>query len=483
LQKIRIGSKKLNFLAKFENKNLNPRLLNVFNEILFYLIGFSIILLPINGLPYIKILGELSLEAATYPMLLGVLIFGIIFAFQRKLIVPRIISSKILFFFLLWIIVSAIFNSPVIFEHFVKERSGVEKYFIQLILMSFVSIVSVLTFTVFQQTNRINPFSAFRKFVIFSLVVSCVYSFVIDIPAMSGQQWAINILQWITKILHGSNGLYTSRLRSLSGEASWFGMYLGYAFPWLISSFLSERRWIKYPIFLIMFSVLVLTYLTFSRTANLLILFDLVVFLPFIFTSKQSAKRINNIGLIVILFFQILLTFTSLGNTLFSRLESTDLSVDNRQSNIARFGSQVTAINMGLDHPVFGVGLGQYGFHMKDYIPAWAADNSEIKVWSSEDPNSPWPPVHGLWARVLAETGFPGLLLWSMVWITLLINIIKRYLLMRNVNPENALFGLTLLVTILCLLLIGFVSDSFRYMFYWIPLGLSWVWLSKTNTS
>jgi len=162
----------------------------------------------------------------------------------------------------------------------------------------------------------------------------------------------------------------------------------------------------------------------------------------------------------------------------------TSLSEQNTEfqlSNIGRIGSQLAAINMGVSHPFSGIGLGQYGFYMPEYIPTWAWESSEINLWASSSPDTPWAPTQGLWARILAETGFIGLFLWLSVWITVLRSIWKRYFKLRQIDQQNSILALALFISIFGLMLNGFVSDSLRSLSYWITLGVAWAWLVKFN--
>ena len=49
----------------------------VVSRVLFPLIALSLFFLPLNGLPKRRLLGELSLEGAVYPMLIAVIIYGL----------------------------------------------------------------------------------------------------------------------------------------------------------------------------------------------------------------------------------------------------------------------------------------------------------------------------------------------------------------------------------------------------------------------
>ncbi|MCK5356837.1 MAG: hypothetical protein KAJ48_00445, partial [Elusimicrobiales bacterium] len=91
---------------------------------------------------------------------------------------------------------------------------------------------------------------------------------------------------------------------------------------------------------------------------------------------------------------------------------------------------------------------------------------------------SPWPPVHGLFARIFAEGGSLGLFIWCSIWLYIFISVYKKYTLKGDNGVEN--IGIILLVCIPSVSLLGFLVDSFRFPEYWYVLALSWLYLEKS---
>lgn len=52
-----------------------------------------------------------------------------------------------------------------------------------------------------------------------------------------------------------------------------------------------------------------------------------------------------------------------------------------KRSNSARFGNTVALINIGMDYPITGVGMGFHSPYMTNRFPDFAQDNSEVKNW------------------------------------------------------------------------------------------------------
>lgn len=456
----------------------------VVSQVLSSLIALSLFFLPLNGLSYKRLLGELSVEGAAYPMLIAIIIYGLAVIQKGRIDTPNLLSYKLLMLFVVWVSISGILNSLGILMNFTKGRSGVEKFSLQFVLLLFLFFTSMMSYTALKPFRRKNILFIFRRWILFSFLFAGIYSLFLEIPAELGQGWAISILCFITPIIHGSEGLYLFRLRSLSGEASWFGMYLAFVFPWLMSYYFTERKINKYIYLALIAYVLILTFLTYSRTAYFIILFEIFAFILIVFFKgiHHLHRRLLRLLLIVVPLLGLLIIETNAGNKIvqiYYSLFEQDTSF--QLSNIGRIGSQLAAIKMGLSHPLTGVGLGQYGFYMPDYLPPWAWVSPEISLWASSSPDTPWAPVHGLWARILAETGFVGLFLWLSVWICILISVWKRYSKLRQIDQQNRILALSLLISILGLMLNGLVSDSLRSLSYWITLGVTWAWLTKTT--
>jgi O-antigen ligase len=148
-------------------------------------------------------------------------------------------------------------------------------------------------------------------------------------------------------------------------------------------------------------------------------------------------------------------------------------------SNIGRLGSQNAAWRMSLEWPIFGAGLGQYGFHMPDYVASEAFMSYEIQNWASTSEDTPWAPVHGIFPRIAAETGFVGLSLWLLMWLTLSWSIWQRC---RLSLKRGNIIELTLLISIGGTLLVGFNADTFRFFGYWFLLAIGWAYVSANSS-
>ena len=129
-------------------------------------------------------------------------------------------------------------------------------------------------------------------------------------------------------------------------------------------------------------------------------------------------------------------------------------------------------------HPIFGVGFGQYGFYASDFYPQWAWESSEISQWGLNTLIYPkWPPVHGLYARILSELGIVGFCFWIVIWIKIFRDLLKFKC--RNLNIKDEIRVKCLIISLIGTLLTGFVMDSFHFFSYWIIVGVYWVIISS----
>ena len=139
-------------------------------------------------------------------------------------------------------------------------------------------------------------------------------------------------------------------------------------------------------------------------------------------------------------------------------------------SNISRSVGMLTGAEVWAQNPLFGVGLGQYGFHFRSVVPSWGLRSFEISRYFRNDQYdliAGLPPSFSMFTRVAAELGLIGLLAW----------LIPPALAVRTVllRPRGAL--MTILVCALAAQIwVGLSFDSYRdiYYWWWLAMLLSW---------
>jgi len=120
------------------------------------------------------------------------------------------------------------------------------------------------------------------------------------------------------------------------------------------------------------------------------------------------------------------------------------------------------------DHPIIGVGLGNFGFYFQQYMPNFASaldEPREILFRANYQANN-----KNLWTRLLSETGIIG---FTIFFSWLIIIWIQGSILLKNPNRENNIWGNVMKIAIIALIFEGFSIDSFALPYYWFILGIS----------
>lgn len=426
-------------------------------------------LIPFTGMKGIGFLGEIKGEWHIYPMLLFVFFSGYLALFNARTINRKII---LIISILVYLLTYFLFNFNSITEQLeFKGSTGVSRYLTQ----SFVLIIYLL-FTVLVLNSRFITSSDIIKYI--SKGVSISFSIVlvfslIEIPYVVGLDFTkpiINIYSDVFRDLEYYD--YLRRMRGVSFEAPSFAMYLPIVY--IYSLFYFHENKIK-SIFMIS-AVIIFTALTFSRTA-LVVLFIVSIVSLYLKQLKfgKTFKLIACMLFGLILFFAYYIDVYSGGvvSTLFSdRIES--MSIDTSDdyhlaSNLGRWGSQYAAISIGLDSPLFGVGIGQSGFYLPYHYPSWAFDSFQVRNWSNSL-YPLWPPVFSLYTRLISEFGFVGLSVFLYFNVSLLLKLRRIIFQEKGEISSNAKFAfLSLFMSLIIFAQFG----SFRYVYYWISLALS----------
>ena len=424
-------------------------------------------------------LGGLGQELAFYPLSVGIVIglAGIILC-QEKVYIPRNYSFYAFAFLLVWLFLTGIANMNNMLEAEFKGTDGTTRFIIQYGTMVFYFVSALYIYNVFCRLSlsKEKVLVLFENAIILSAYIMGAYS-LFEITSLLGMDYCreiVNSIDTLFRINEVQGDIFAYiRIRSLTAEASYFGMYCGVIMPWLVwrafDKTVSPTKRAFNLLFLVYYIVLIIFSL--SRTAYFIVLVELVVFC--IVYRKMLMRNLIAMGakvgvfLIVVLgalmwaissatvvdidVLDILLSFTNSSNN------------SHELSNIARIGSQWAGWYMFLDNPFFGIGYGQYPFYYADYVPSWAWISGEVQTWSLNIPGSIMTPSHGIYTRLLAEAGFLGLLVWVSILFSMLWDICKS-----DVDADKKR---CYLLSIVALILFGFNMDAFRIFYYWIFLG------------
>lgn len=455
-------------------------------QISIWLFVLALILLPFDDLPYFKkFFGELALQGAFYPLSLACLVNIGMFCFGNKVVIPKHTSVICLILFLVWIGLSSGVNFQTIHISITKGRTGTEKLLLQSSLVIFVFLSSLVIYNIVQSIPQF--FLVYRKYILLSFIIVAVYCLV-ELLALFDNVYAQGLIQFIGKYIRGNDQpvQYFGRIRSVSGEASWFAIFCGFVFPWILSYvYTAKKCFLALGVSEVFF---ILIMFTFSRTSYCVVLVQLILFL---LLAKAWRNKTPRAILLVILFILTWLSIKLFQGAYFYGASFWEIILSlfgkggwqASVSNMSRYGSMVAAFNMWLDHIIFGVGLGQYGFHMVQYIPDWAKHSLEIRSWMSPVPNTPWAPVHNIYARILCELGIGGFIIWLVLWLSILYSSFKKFISKNKLLKEIDIYGIAVIVSIVGALLFGLSVDTFKLFEYWITLGVAWFYIAEPTLS
>lgn len=427
-------------------------------------------------------LGGLGQELAFYPLSVGIVIWlaGIIFC-QEKVYIPRVYSFYAFVFLLIWLFITGVANFPNMLDSVFKGTTGIARFIVQYGTMVFYFLSALYIYNLLYKLSlsKEKVLLMFENAVMLSAYIMGAYS-LFEIASLLGMDYCREIVNSIDALfrineVQGDIFAYV-RIRSLTAEASYFGMYCGVIMPWLVwrtfDKTVSPTKRAFNLLFLVYYIVLIIFSL--SRTAYFIVLIELLVF-SIVYRKKLMRNFIAmgaKVGIFLIVVLGALMWAISSATVveidvldiLLSFTNSSDNSHD--LSNIARVGSQWAGWYIFLDNPFFGVGYGQYPFYYADYVPSWAWISREVQNWSLNIPGSIMTPSHGIYTRILAEAGLMGLLVWGFILFSMLWNICKS-----DINTDKKR---CYLISIVAMVLFGFNTDAFRIFYYWVLLGVGW---------
>ncbi|MBB3071634.1 hypothetical protein FHS14_004643 [Paenibacillus baekrokdamisoli] len=378
---------------------------------------------------------------------------------------------KLLLFFLYWALISGVANIIGIYHSANYSDVGLYRYFKQMLEITVgIFLVLFISTVIVKREITIERIS---EFVIYS-IKACVFVGVIEIMGkIVGISVFLEVFNLISHLVN-RNPYIPGRIHTLSGEPSWYGIYTAFAYPFLLHMLLKHG---KHKILFLLF--LVTIYYTTSRTMYVVVLLQSLVFFPTIFKQVMSRRLIPVTMFLIAMSLWIGYNNQSAVSTAMESVTETISSItdftmesDESYSSTARLGMQMTAVNMGLAHPFFGVGEGQFIFNFASYIPEWTTGSYEIEKAELGGTAQ----VHGMYARIFAELGVVGLLIWLSIWALSVIRLVNAKKDATNNEKKEINLLLCLIVGVFAC---GFNVDSFRMMVVWITFGIIAGWYLK----
>lgn len=356
-----------------------------------------------------------------------------------------------------------------------------------------------------------------RKGAVVGAIIICAYG-VLDVWYLSGSHTAEYILTELNPIVHEikSNGtwwpplLWKGQLRSLFAEPSYFGIWCAFAMPWLWYTFATVKRTTaKVGVLSLAFVITVFLFLTNARTANVLIIGEVVLlFAASVAYRAYLLKKALIIMLCIACAFGVAVVaggflpgspvamkqqkpaiVNNSSNVGKSLQESTKLAQkyvknnvtsvvgDNKRSNGARYSVLEANIKIGMDHPLLGVGTSLRSAYIPNYLPQKAFSNGEVKMWLRNQKEKgilkSGIPALGEYSSRFAETGFVGLGIFMVPPLFLLLKLLKR--IKSDTTAFEEKLGYIFFTISFCGILASGMGDSLNITCcYWLLLGLGY---------
>jgi O-antigen ligase len=135
----------------------------------------------------------------------------------------------------------------------------------------------------------------------------------------------------------------------------------------------------------------------------------------------------------------------------------------------ARSAYLVSAMGVYEGSPVFGVGLGASGFYMYDHLPDWSL-TVVPEIAKQLNPESKlYPNPKNMYARLLAETGLIGFILFIAFLFSLLADSLTA---LGHQNSYARYLGIAGLFSWIAIAMYNATQDSFATPNLWINLGI-----------
>jgi hypothetical protein len=290
--------------------------------------------------------------------------------------------------------------------------------------------------------------------------------------------------------------LIQNRVSGPTYEPNWFGEQLSVLLlPWLLASVVSGQtvfhwrwKWLTIEWLLLLWTMAVLPF-TFSRGA--LLNLGVMIVLALALYRREAARRESRpvsprriwltrtlaAGLVITLALGVGYVATRRNQT-FSRIWT---YWSKPSANLAgyfdyigfgaRFVYGEAAINTYQDHPIFGVGLGNYAFYFEQNLPerSLAAMPEVLRLITPDEGRNRLITSKNLYLRLLAETGLVG----TAAFMAFLVAVsgCTLYLILSPL-PKQRFWGIGAVLSLIVFILSAFSFDSFALPNMWISLGL-----------
>jgi hypothetical protein len=444
-------------------------------EIYISLFLLGIFFIPFNSFMGIKGLGEFKREPGSYFLLLGFLVVAIDSLMKRRIQLPyKSYIFQLLMVFMLLCLLSVVFNISTISGYYFKKTTGISRFIRQFFALSLSTLVFFsLYWNVMVNFKPTEILYKVRKVFLYSFIAVSVYGFFEILYQVFGFHPAYFILRlfdYFPFTEYDSDAKH--RISSVCFEPPALATFLITVAGWMFSYIITHKSVLKYIPATI---VILLTYFSGSRTALVVVFFQLFVFLVIVLSRKQKIYTVIYIVFGILFFsgFVVLTKGDKIIRDVENKIESLDIkgNLKNNVSNQSRLGIQYANLVVFTKHPIFGVGFGQQAYEAMYYYPFWAKQNNwEFKGMYLNKSDPMFPPGYNVYVRLLAETGIIGFLFF-VYFLYVIISRTKR-IIKRNYSSHEKTLALILLVTFVGFIVNWLQLDTFRMYGFWLCLAI-----------
>lgn len=440
-----------------------------------FLFLLGVFFIPFNSYEGISFLGEYRRDGAIVFFLLSFVFFGIDRLYRGKIEVPQHnLFFQILTLFVLCIVLTAICNGHSIYGNYMKQTSGVSRFFRQFISLIIALLLFITSYNITRNYSLKAFFFLIRKVFLYSFIFVSIYGFLeilvvyFNIKILKSVVLLFDYFPFIDVFLD----FKFSRISSVSYEPPFLAIYLITIAGWMFSYILTAKGIKKYVPTLIVF---LLTFFSGSRTALIVVSFQFLMFLGLVFTINRRFQLIMQrflavVSIVVVLLF--IFNGKKVSKAIETKIESLSFSknLSDNISNKSRLGIQYTSLLIFLENPILGVGFGQQAFHARSKYPKWATSNNyEFRLFYLNDKVKSFPPGYNIYTRLLAETGIFGFLVFTS-FMGLILYQCKK--LIKNKIDIEKIISIVLLISFMGFAINWLQFDSLRVYGFWICLAI-----------
>ena len=431
----------------------------------------GVFFLPFNSHEGFPFLGEFSRESAFLFFTLGLVLYALEAVHVNRIVFP--LKSEVftlLMAFVVYCMVSTFLNGYSVYHNYFKYTSGINRFIRQYLVLTILSVFFLLYFyKVFLIYELKEIFLKMRKVFSITFFIMIVYSSIevlILVFGLTGFESVIKLFEFMP-FLEVRLDTTFGRISSVSFEPPFLAVYLITIAPWMFSYMMTSKGFKRFTPTL---AVLLMTFLSGSRTGLIVVLFQFILFLILLLDTKEFRRYfvyllgvvlVGVLSLIIVTKGEIIIVAKEKIETLNFK-ENLTKSVSNK----SRFGMQYANFMVFKDNPIFGVGFGQQAYHNRKYYPDWATkDNYEFKLWYLNEDEPSFPPGYNLYIRLLAETGIVGFSLFTLILVLIMLKLFG-YVKIRG--KDIKIYSIILIISFVGFLLNWLQIDTFRIFGFWL---------------